>query len=134
MADPKPHSDETLDRLAGEATDREIAAPPDPVPVDGFFWRYVDGVGPYSHFAAAGLTLLAFLLAQFGGESFAWASLLYLPVTLCLITYALYLLRKYRREKAAEYMQRQQTQEQARREVARLVLEQSQRDQEKPKG
>lgn len=123
-----PGSDDDLARLAQAATDREEDAPPPPVPSDGFFWRTLDRVGAYLGYAAAALTLLAFLLGWLGGESFAWASYLSIPVLLFLVLYVAYLLRRRMQERAAAYLLNHQRQEQARLEVARLVLEQRQRE------
>jgi membrane protein implicated in regulation of membrane protease activity len=128
MENDNPGPDETLLRLAEAATDREDDAPPPPVPSDGFFWRGLDWVGPYLGYTAAGLTLIAFLVGWFGGESFAWVSFLSLPVVILLLLYVAYLLRRRLREQAATYLLAHQRQEQARLEVARLVLEQRQRD------
>lgn len=123
-----PGSEEDLARLAQEATDREDDAPPPPVPSDGFFWRSLDRVGPFLGYAAAAFTLIAFLFGVFGGESFAWVSFLSIPVLVLLLLYIAYLLRRRLQEKAASYLINHQRQEQARLEIARLVLEQSQRD------
>ncbi|MDB5082522.1 MAG: hypothetical protein JWP00_4446 [Chloroflexi bacterium] len=128
---PPPTSPaEDLSRLAEAATDREEDAPPPPLPADGFFWRGLDRVGLYLGYAAAALTLLAFLLAFFGGESFAWVSFLSLPVLVLLLLYITFLLRRRLQERAVTYLETRQRQEEARLEVARLVLEQSQRDSE----
>lgn len=139
---PGPGPDENLLRLAEAATDREDEAPPLPVPSNGFFWRWLDRVGPYLGYAAATLTLIAFLVGWFGGESFAWVSFLSLPVLILLLLYIVYLLYRRLQEQAATYHLTRQRQDQARLEVARLVLEQRQRDnashqpgvEEKPDG
>jgi hypothetical protein len=119
-----PGLEENLARLAEAATDREDDAPPPPVPSDGFFWQGLDRAGPYLGYAAAGLTLIAFLLALFGGERFAWISFLSLPVLILLLLYVVYLVRRRLQEQATTYLLTRQRQEQARLEVARLVLEQ----------
>ena len=123
-----PGPDDDLARLAQAATDREEDSTPPPVPSDGFFWRVLDRVGAYLGYAAAGLTLAAFLLGWLGGESLAWASYLSIPVLVFLVLYIAYLLRRRMQERAAAYLLNQQRQEQARLEVARLVLEQRQRE------
>jgi hypothetical protein len=125
---PPPGLDEDLARLAEAATDREDDAPPPPVPSDGLFWQGLDRVGPYLGYTAAGLTLLAFLLALLGGESFAWISFLSLPVLILLLLYIAYLVRRRLQEQAAAYLLNHQRQEQARLEVARQVLEQRKRE------
>ena len=122
-----PGSDEDLARLAQAATDREEDAPPPPPVSNNFYWRTLDLLGPYLGYFAAALTFLAFLLGWLGGESFAWASFLSIPVLVSLLLYIAYLLRHRLQERAATYLINHQRQEQARLEVARLVLEQSQR-------
>ena len=124
----RPGSEQELARLAQAATDREEDAPPPPVPSDGFFWRGLNQVGSYVGYAAAFLTLVAFLLGLFGGESFAWASFLSIPVLVLLLLYITYLLRRRLQEQAASYLINHQRQDQARLEIARLVLEQSQQE------
>ena len=124
-------SEEDLARLDLEATDREEDVPPPPPVSNNFFWRFLDTVGPYLGYCAAGLTLLAFLLGWLGGESFAWASFLSIPVLISLLLYIAYLLRRRLQEQAATYLVNHRRQEQARLEVARLVLEQSQNDTDK---
>lgn len=124
-------SEEDLARLAQAATDREEDAPPPPPVSNNFFWRMLDVVGPYLGYFAAALTLLAFLLGWLGGESFAWASFLSIPVLISLLLYIAFLLRRRLQERAASYLENQQRLEQARLEVARLVLEQSQEEENK---
>jgi hypothetical protein len=118
-------SDEDLARLAQTATDREEDAPPPPPVANNFFWRSLAVVGPYLGYCVAGLTLVAFLLGWLGGESFAWASYLSIPILIFLLLYIAYLLRRRMQERAATYLENHLRQEQARLEVARLVLEQS---------
>ncbi len=122
----RPGSEEDLARLAQSATDREEDAPPPLMPSDRFFWRGLDQLGSYLGYAAAFLTLVAFLLGLFGGESFAWTSFLSIPVLILLLLYITYLLRRRLQERAASYLINHQRQDQARLEIARLVLEQSQ--------
>ncbi len=124
---PPPGLEENLAQLADAATDREEESPP-PAPSDGFFWRQLDRAGSYLGYAAAALTLLAFLLALFGGEGFAWVSFLSLPVLILLLLYIVYLVRRRLQEQAATYRLTRQSQAQARLEVARQILEQSKRD------
>ncbi|MBN9392598.1 MAG: hypothetical protein J0I20_31475 [Chloroflexi bacterium] len=128
MENDNPHfatSEEDLSRLAEAATDREEEVPPPPPVSNNFFWRSLDMAGPYLGYCAAGLTLVAFLLGWLGGESFAWASFLSIPVLISLLLYISFLLRRRMQERAATYLENHQRQEQARLEVARLVLEQS---------
>lgn len=120
--------EEQLARLAEQNSYAEPSAPPPPVASDGFFWKLVDTIGPWSAIAAAGLAALAVLIAWLGGESYSWAGFLYLPVTLLLLLYIPYLLRRRQQEKITKYLLRQQAQEKARLEVARIVLEQSKKD------
>ena len=129
MSNDKPFSsgsDAELVRLAEAATDREEDAAPPPPVSNNIFWRTLDGVGPYLGYIAAGLTLIVVLLGWLGGESFAWASYLSILVTISLLLYIAFLLRRRLQERAATYLTNHQHQEQARLEVARLVLEQSQ--------
>lgn len=129
--DPRNSSgltEEQLARLAEQNSYGEPSAPPASVASDGFFWKLVDTIGPWSAIAAAGIAALAVLLAWLGGESYSWAGYFYLPVTLLLILYIPYLLRRRQQEKITQYLLRQQAQEKARLEVARIVLEQSQKD------
>lgn len=128
-----PGADADLTRLAASATDREEDAPPPPPVSNNAFWRTLDLIGPYLGYFAAALTLLAFLLGWLGGETFAWASFLSIPVLIALLLYIAYLLRRRLQERAASYLVNHRTQEQARLEVARLVLEQSQNNSEKNK-
>ncbi len=122
---PEKPSQERLARLADRASDLEPSPPPAPV-ATGAFWNILDHYGLWLAYGAAGLCILSSLLALWGGPDFAWVSILYLPVLIMLLLYIPYLLRRHQQERAAEYLLRQQAQEQARLEVARLVVEQSQ--------
>lgn len=127
----EPISEAKLAQLAEKYRLEDNVSPPTPVATDGFFWKLVDTLGPWAAVGAAVLAALVLLLGWLGGESFAWASILYIPVTLLLLLYIPYLLRRRQQEKAAAFLLRQQAQEKARLEIARLVLEQSRKEQEK---
>ncbi len=122
---PDPADEEKINRLVEQSNLRDPVKPPAPVPTAGALWWVVDRVGPSAAYIALGLTALAVVTGYLGGEAFGWLGLISLPITLFLILYAVYLFRHRQQQRAAEYLQTRQSQEQARREVARQVLEQS---------
>lgn len=124
----------TLARLAAQATDREPSKPPAPVPTDGWYWRTVDKIGPYTAYMGLACVVVAFLAALIGGTSWSWVSFLSIPTIIFFVLYAKYLIRRYQQEQAAQYLTSRQRQEVARLEVARLVVAQSQREAERVKS
>ena len=127
--EPTKPSEEEVRRLADRADLRDTSdRPPAPVPTAGPLWWLVDRLGPFAAYIALALTVIAVLTAFVGGESWAWVGVVGLPISLFLVVYAVYLVRRRQQERAAEYMLARQQQEQARLEVARLVLEQSRRE------
>ncbi len=125
--------EERVARLAAEATDRDPLRPPAPVPTDGFFWQTLDRWGGYGAYAALGLILVAFVIGLVGGAEYGWAGFLGVPALLLMVFYVVYLLRRRQQAAAAQYLLSQQAQARARLEIARQVLEQSQREKGQPK-
>ena len=115
------YTDETLSRLASAATDRDPIRPPAPLSTNAF-WRIVDAKGIFLGYAA----LLFFVLSiVFQGAGYEWAAYVCIPTIVCLMLNITYLFRKGQHEKATKYLAWQHNQEQARLEIARIVIEQS---------
>ena len=130
---PSNNNSSEVERLIAAARDVEVMPDqlPEPDSNNGplVHWlnKLVDKVGRFAIPVGFGAALLGFGLSSIGPE-WAWASLLFLVTTVLFIIYIPYLLRSNARRRAIEIRQARQRQEEARAQVARLVLEQSQRE------
>ena len=130
MASDLPPEDEA-ERLANTARDVEILPDlPRRALANGPFWRAIDVVGRFALPVALGCVVIGFTVSSIGPE-WAWASLLYAVTLVLLLIYIPALLRSNARRQEAEYRTAREKQERARAEIARIVLEQSRREEKK---
>ena len=121
-------NDQEVAQLVAAARDVEILPEPTRRPLpNGLLWRLVDAIGRFAIPVALGAAIVGFGISSIGPE-WAWASLLYLVTTLLLILYIPAMLRTNNREQEAAIRAAREKQEAARAEIARIVLEQSQQE------
>lgn len=129
---PPPASaenDEEAARLAAAARDFEVLKPIPATPKDSPVWRVLEAIGRYAIFAGLVASVLGYFLSSLG-PIFAWAAIFYLITIILLIIYIPVMFRVNRRERAEFVRANREKQEHDRAEVARLVLEQSQQEEE----
>ncbi len=130
MASNLPPQDET-ERLINSARDVEILPDLPRRPLsDGPLWRAIDAVGRFALPVGLVCVVIGFAVSSIGPE-WAWASLLYSVTLLLLLIYIPALFRSNARRQEADYRAAREKQERARAEIARMVLEQSRREEKK---
>lgn len=125
---PNPNSskEDEVARLAASARDVELNPLPAARPTaDNAFWRLIDRAGRYAVPVALVSVILGFGLVLLG---FEWANWLFLLTTLALLIYVPALVRANARAREEALRVARERQEQARAQVARIVLEQSRRE------
>ncbi|NWJ48527.1 MAG: hypothetical protein HXX08_21935 [Chloroflexi bacterium] len=112
--------------------DPAIGIPPtvEPLPKlnDNFFWRTIEKIGAFAPWGAALSATIVWSLGLIVSEDYGWVGLLNLiPITLLLI-FIPYLIRRNQKAEIARLQQHRLEQQKLRADVMRMVIEQSQRE------
>lgn len=100
-------------------------------PANDWFGRLVDRVGPFAPWTGAGVVVIVFSVATIGGQDWLWVGNFYLIPFILLLLYVPYLFRQNRREQLNQELRRREKQAAARTEVARMVLQEREKSNDK---
>lgn len=97
-----------------------------------WYWRIIDRIGMPCLWLACALTLFVILATTIGGTAWDWTAnffMLILPMlVMCLLAY----IRASRRETQLQATLKQSEYERRRAEIARMVIEQAKKEEQKP--